>query len=243
MYALPTTTTVTCVSADVSVCRVVLCVVSCGGGGRYDGHVGKRASAFVSDTLHDRICRDPAFPAATLLPLLLPAEAEEEKIEEKKEENKPDEEKEKEKEEEQQKEKDDSKEEKKEKEEEKERSGCDGAATAATATTVEQVTDGICRAMEAGFLQTDREFIEVALSFGVLCACRVRVRVRVRVVSWLRGRATRRTRCGRKIGGRTAARRWWPSCSTRTSSWPTWATPKPCSGTGLSFRFRNVFNT
>lgn len=111
--------------------------------GIYDGHVGKRASAFVSDTLHDRICRDPAFPAAALLPLLLPAEVEEEK----KEEKGPDEEMEK--------EKDDGK------EEAKEGSGCGGAA--ATATTVEQVTDGICRAMEAGFLQTDREFIEDAV--------------------------------------------------------------------------------
>jgi hypothetical protein len=122
--------------------------------------VGKRASAFVSDTLHDRICRDPAFPAATLLPLLLPAEVEEEK----KEEKGPDEEMEK--------EKDDGK------EEEKEGSGCGGAA--ATATTVEQVTDGICRAMEAGFLQTDREFIEVSCRWSCACACACAV-VRVRV--------------------------------------------------------------
>jgi serine/threonine protein phosphatase PrpC len=108
--------------------------------GIYDGHVGKRASAFVSDTLHDRICRDPAFPDGSLLSLLAPGSADNVASGQENQEAKAAKE---------------------------ERPGPDGEAVcveaATTTTSIEQVTESICRAMEAGFLQTDREFIEDAL--------------------------------------------------------------------------------
>jgi hypothetical protein len=142
--------------------------------------VGKRASAFVSDTLHDRICNDPAFPVGSLLSLLAPGSADNVASDQENQEAKA------------------AKEERPGIEPTAQvsapclavahfwvcvgmrcdagtSSGPDGEAVcveaATTTTSIEQVTESICRAMEAGFLQTDREFIEVWLSLdgGLVC--------------------------------------------------------------------------